>query len=62
MMLKQNKISLVGGQVMSLYKALGIIEGNLEEADYAGEIDYQTIIDAEDKLGLKFPKSYRVFL
>jgi antitoxin YobK len=47
---------------MTINKALAIIEANLEEADFVGEIDDQTIIDAENELGLKFPKSYRGFL
>ncbi|UII58386.1 SMI1/KNR4 family protein (plasmid) [Cytobacillus spongiae] len=47
---------------MSINKAIEIIEANQEEADFIGEIDEQTIIDAENKLKVKFPKSYRVFL
>ncbi|MES9684608.1 SMI1/KNR4 family protein [Gottfriedia acidiceleris] len=47
---------------MSIDKALEIIEANLEEADFIGEIDEQTIIDAESNLKVKFPKSYREFL
>lgn len=47
---------------MSINKALEIIEANQEEADFIGEIDEQTIIDAENKLRVKFPKSYREFL
>ncbi|MEI2666111.1 SMI1/KNR4 family protein [Rossellomorea sp. LJF3] len=47
---------------MSINKAVEIIEANQEEADFIGEIDEQTIIDAENKLKVKFPKSYRLFL
>ncbi|MEK4486103.1 SMI1/KNR4 family protein [Psychrobacillus sp. FSL H8-0484] len=47
---------------MSINKVLEIIEANQEEADFIGEIDEQTIIDAENKLKVKFPKSYREFL
>jgi antitoxin YobK len=47
---------------VSINKAFEIIEANKEEDDFLGEIDDQTIIDAENKLGLKFPKSYREFL
>ncbi|PWW17441.1 SUKH superfamily protein [Cytobacillus oceanisediminis] len=47
---------------MSINKALEIIEANQGEADFIGEIDEYTIIDAENKLNVKFPKSYRLFL
>ncbi|MFD2444179.1 SMI1/KNR4 family protein [Bacillus sp. CGMCC 1.16607] len=47
---------------MSINKALEIIETNQEEAYFIGEINEQTIIDAEYKLKVKFPKSYREFL
>jgi antitoxin YobK len=38
-----------------IYKAFEIIKANKEEDDFVGEIDDQTIIDAENKLGLTFP-------
>lgn len=47
---------------MSIDKALEIIEANIEESDFIGEIDEKTIIEAENKLNVKFPKSYREFL
>lgn len=47
---------------MAIDKALEIIEANQDEADFIGEIDEQTISDLENKLKVKFPKSYREFL
>ncbi|WP_051827287.1 SMI1/KNR4 family protein [Metabacillus indicus] len=47
---------------MTINRALAIIEANLEEADFVGEIDDQIIRDAESKLGIKLPESYKVFL
>lgn len=46
----------------TLQKALEIIEAKQDEVDFIGEIDEQTIINTENKLQVKFPKSYREFL
>ncbi len=47
---------------MLINKAFEIIEKNKEDADFIGEIDEPTIIDAENKLNVKFPYSYKLFL
>lgn len=47
---------------MTINKAFEIIEENYEEADFIGEIKEETIVSAENKLQVTFPKSYRLFL
>ena len=46
----------------SIEKALMIIESNLEESDFSGPIEQQSILDSEQLLHVNFPNSYKEFL
>ncbi|KEZ47964.1 hypothetical protein GS18_0218470 [Metabacillus indicus] len=43
-------------------KAFKIIEDNIEEADFLGSVEENEIIEAENRLKLQFPESYKQFI
>ncbi|WP_430909121.1 SMI1/KNR4 family protein [Maribacter sp. 2-571] len=47
---------------MSIENALQIIEENIDDADFCGPVAPDKITSAEEILGVKFPKSYSLFL
>ncbi len=47
---------------MNIEQAFQLIEENIDQADFCGPIDKEKIASAEDILGIKFPKSYSLFL
>ncbi|TXD83453.1 SMI1/KNR4 family protein [Subsaximicrobium wynnwilliamsii] len=47
---------------MSIIRVLKIIENNIEESDFVGKIKVDIVKKTENILGLKFPKSYRMFI
>ena len=47
---------------MNIENAFEIIENNIESSDFCGPISAGKVSSAEEILGLKFPKSYSMFL
>lgn len=47
---------------MDIQRAFKLIEQNIDDADFAGPIALEKISSAEEILGVKFPKSYCLFL
>ncbi len=47
---------------MKIKKAFKIINENINESDFTGVIDVESIREAEDILNVRFPQSYKDFL
>ena len=47
---------------MNIENAFQIIEDNIDDADFCGPVALDKIASAEEILGVKFPKSYSMFL
>ena len=47
---------------MNIENAFQIIEDNIDDADFCGPVAPDKIVSAEEILGVKFPKSYSMFL